>query len=76
MSAPETAHPGGLGLPDENRGPDILIGTTIVTAFALITVVARLYVRIALIRNVGLDVSRSVQFNRYCLQVLQLTLKK
>lgn len=51
------AHPGGAGLPDDNQGPRILAATSIVTAGAAITVLARMYVRIFLIRNVGVDVS-------------------
>lgn len=57
MQPPPPAHPGGLGLPNVDRGPDIIIATTIVTIVALITVLARLYVRIFTIHNVGLDVS-------------------
>ncbi|RAK72709.1 integral membrane family protein [Aspergillus fijiensis CBS 313.89] len=49
------AHPGGAGLPDDNQGPRILAATSIVTAGAAITVLARMYVRIFLIRNVGVD---------------------
>ncbi|KAE8351516.1 integral membrane family protein [Aspergillus coremiiformis] len=49
------AHIGGAGLPDENQGPRILAGTTIPTMFALLTVMARMYVRMFVIRNVGLD---------------------
>ncbi|RAH81676.1 integral membrane family protein [Aspergillus japonicus CBS 114.51] len=48
-------HPGGAGLPNDNQGPRILAATSIVTAGAAITVLARMYVRIFLIRNVGLD---------------------
>jgi hypothetical protein len=53
------AHIGGAGLPDVNRGPQIIIATSIVTISAFLVVLARLYVRIFLIRNVGADV-RSV----------------
>jgi hypothetical protein len=48
--------------PDENQGPTILGATLTVTIAALITLVARLYVRIRMIRNVGWDVS--VLFSR------------
>ncbi|KAF7622177.1 hypothetical protein F9C07_8209 [Aspergillus flavus] len=51
----DSAHPGGAGLPDENQGPRILAATTITTVFALLTVLARMYVRLFIIRNVGLD---------------------
>ncbi|KAB8231513.1 integral membrane family protein [Aspergillus alliaceus] len=52
---PDSAHPGGAGLPDESQASRILAATTITTAFALLTVLARMYVRIFVIRNVGLD---------------------
>ncbi|KAJ5570964.1 hypothetical protein N7535_004624 [Penicillium sp. DV-2018c] len=51
----DIAHPGGLGLPDINQGPRILIATAITTVAALTVVLARFYVRIFLIRNVGWD---------------------
>ncbi|KAE8375209.1 integral membrane family protein [Aspergillus bertholletiae] len=51
----DSVHPGGAGLPDENQAPRILAATTITTMFALITVLARMYVRLFIIRNVGLD---------------------
>ncbi|CAG7990594.1 unnamed protein product [Penicillium salamii] len=43
------------GLQDENQGPRIIIATAITTAAALIVVIARFYVRICIIRNVGWD---------------------
>ncbi|PYH42959.1 uncharacterized protein BP01DRAFT_384911 [Aspergillus saccharolyticus JOP 1030-1] len=49
------AHPGGAGLPDDNQGPRILAATSTVTVGAVFTVLARMYVRIFLIRNVGFD---------------------
>ncbi|KAF7173842.1 hypothetical protein CNMCM6106_007944 [Aspergillus hiratsukae] len=49
------AHIGGAGLPDVNRGPSILIATSIVTISAFLAVLARLYVRVFVIRNVGAD---------------------
>ncbi|OJJ47301.1 hypothetical protein ASPZODRAFT_65422 [Penicilliopsis zonata CBS 506.65] len=49
------SHPGGEGLPNVNRGPSILVATSIVTGCALATVVARMYVRVFVIRNVGFD---------------------
>ncbi|GAQ10036.1 hypothetical protein ALT_7357 [Aspergillus lentulus] len=52
-------HIGGSGLPDENRGPVILAATSIVTISALLTVLARMYVRVFMIRNVGADVRPS-----------------
>ncbi|KAJ5143930.1 uncharacterized protein N7515_002717 [Penicillium bovifimosum] len=51
----DIAHPGGLGLPDVDQGPKIIIATAITTSAALIAVLARFYVRIFLIRNVGWD---------------------
>ncbi|KAH8425084.1 uncharacterized protein LDX57_002832 [Aspergillus melleus] len=51
----DIAHPAGAGLPDENQGPRILAATTIATGCAFITVLARVYVRLFIIRNVGLD---------------------
>ena len=51
------AHLGGAGLPDVSQAPQILAATSITTAFALLTVLARMYVRVFFIRNVGLDVS-------------------
>ncbi|PWY88511.1 hypothetical protein BO70DRAFT_310345 [Aspergillus heteromorphus CBS 117.55] len=49
------AHLGGAGLPDVSQAPKILTATSITTMFALATVLARLYVRVFIIRNVGLD---------------------
>ncbi|PYH30830.1 integral membrane family protein [Aspergillus neoniger CBS 115656] len=49
------SHLGGAGLPDVSQGPQILAATSITTAFALLTVLARLYVRVFFIRNVGPD---------------------
>lgn len=46
---------GGANLPDVNHGPRIIIATAITTFAALITVLARFYVRVYLIRNVGWD---------------------
>ena len=43
--------------PNENEGPTILGATLTVTIAALLAVIARLYVRIRMIRNVGWDVS-------------------
>lgn len=51
------SHLGGAGLPDVSQGPQILAATSITTAFALLTVLARMYVRVFFIRNVGPDVS-------------------
>jgi hypothetical protein len=45
--------------PDINEGPTILGVTLSVTTVALISTIARFYVRIRMIRNVGWDVSRS-----------------
>jgi hypothetical protein len=47
--------------PKENQGPAILGATLIVTVVATITFITRLYVRLRMIRNVGWDVSRSLQ---------------
>ncbi|KAF2831138.1 hypothetical protein CC86DRAFT_390819 [Ophiobolus disseminans] len=41
--------------PDERQGPTILGATLTVTVVALITTIARLYVRLNMIRNVGWD---------------------
>ncbi|GKZ30279.1 hypothetical protein AbraIFM66950_008542 [Aspergillus brasiliensis] len=49
------SHLGGAGLPDVSQAPQILAATSITTAFALLTVLARMYVRVFCIRNVGLD---------------------
>ncbi|KAF2030070.1 hypothetical protein EK21DRAFT_66580 [Setomelanomma holmii] len=43
--------------PNENQGPTILGATLTVTIAALLTTIARLYVRLRMIRNVGWDVS-------------------
>ncbi|RHZ50654.1 uncharacterized protein CDV56_100989 [Aspergillus thermomutatus] len=48
-------HLAGAGLPDDNRGPAILAATSVVTICALLTVLARMYVRVFIIRNVGAD---------------------
>ncbi|KAF5014637.1 hypothetical protein F66182_14306, partial [Fusarium sp. NRRL 66182] len=50
------AHLGGAGLPDDNRGPNILAAVSVTTGAALAVVLARLYVRLFIVRNVGLDV--------------------
>lgn len=47
--------------PDEQQGATILGATLTVTIAALITMVARLYVRVRVIRNVGWDV-RTTKF--------------
>ena len=47
----------GAGLPDENKGPQILGASATVTAIALITVVVRLVVRSRIVRRLGIDVS-------------------
>ena len=52
--------PGAVMRADERQGPVILGATLTVTIAALITTVARLYVRAGVIRNVGWDVSTSV----------------
>ncbi|KAL0932342.1 integral membrane family protein [Colletotrichum truncatum] len=41
--------------PDENEGPTVLAATLTVTCVALLTVGARLYVRLGMIRSFGLD---------------------
>lgn len=43
--------------PKENEGPRILGATLAITTLALITMMARLFVRFKMIRNVGWDVS-------------------
>lgn len=43
--------------PYENAGPTILGTTLTVTIVAVLTTIARFYVRIRMIRNVGWDVS-------------------
>jgi hypothetical protein len=53
----QLGHPGGLGLPDVNEGSRILVATAITTFLALATVLARVYVRLFIVRNFGLDVS-------------------
>lgn len=45
--------------PYENQGPTILGATLTVTILAVATTIARLYVRIRMIRNIGWDVSTS-----------------
>jgi hypothetical protein len=47
----------GAGLPDENKGPQILGASATVTTIALMTVVARLVVRSRIVRRLGTDVS-------------------
>jgi hypothetical protein len=49
--------------PDENQGPVILGATLTVTIAALLAVIARLYVRVRMIRNIGWDVSM-IKYNR------------
>ncbi|KAF4983407.1 hypothetical protein FZEAL_1136 [Fusarium zealandicum] len=41
--------------PNENAGPEIIAATSVVVALATIAVVARLYVRLSMIRNIGWD---------------------
>lgn len=62
----------GAGLPDENKGPQILGASATVTTIALITVVARLVVRSRIVRRLGNDVSTCVHFAR-CPSPSQLT---
>lgn len=50
--------------PNENQGPTILGATLTVTIAALLTTIARLYVRMRMIRNVGWDVSCSISIWR------------
>lgn len=50
------AHLGGAGLLNDNRGPSILVAVSITTGAALAVILARLYVRIFIVRNIGLDV--------------------
>ncbi|KAG7285380.1 hypothetical protein NEMBOFW57_010007 [Staphylotrichum longicolle] len=45
----------GAGLPDENKGPEILGASATVTTIALIAVVARLVVRSRIVRRLGND---------------------
>ena len=59
MATSNIAHPGGAGLPDENEGPKILASTGTLTVLALTTLIARMYVRIRMVENVGWDVSRT-----------------
>ncbi len=58
MATGNIAYLGGAGLPDENQGPKILASTGTLTALALTTLIARMYVRIKIVENVGWDVSR------------------
>ncbi|KAJ5502236.1 hypothetical protein N7463_005110 [Penicillium fimorum] len=51
----DSANTGGASLQDVNQGPRIIIATAITTGAALLTVLARFYVRVFLIRNVGWD---------------------
>jgi hypothetical protein len=44
--------------PNDNDGPRILGATLAITSLALITYVARMYVRLFVVHNVGLDVRR------------------
>lgn len=50
------SHLGGAGLPDVSQGPQILAATSITTIVALLVVLARIYVRVFVIQNAGLDV--------------------
>lgn len=43
--------------PDENDGPRIVAATMVVTMAALITYLARMWVRVIMVRSPGLDVS-------------------
>jgi hypothetical protein len=45
--------------PNINMGPTILASTLAVTGVALVSTIARFYVRIRMIRNVGWDVRNS-----------------
>ncbi|KAK4212791.1 hypothetical protein QBC37DRAFT_317662 [Rhypophila decipiens] len=55
MSAPEGGPAPLPSNPDDNAGPLILAATLIVTTAALITYIARVYARIFVVRNAGLD---------------------
>jgi hypothetical protein len=45
----------GYGGPDINHGPKLIASTAVVTAFAFIAVVLRMYVRVVVIKAVGWD---------------------
>lgn len=45
----------GYGGPDINHGPKLLAATGVVTAFAFIAVVLRMYVKAVMIKSVGWD---------------------
>ena len=52
--------------PDINMGPTILKSTLTVTSVALVSTIARFYVRIWMIRNVGWDVGILRRRSREC----------
>lgn len=47
----------GAGLPDDNRGGEIIGVVTVTTTVALITVLARIWVRLTIVHKMGADVS-------------------
>ncbi|KAK1826993.1 hypothetical protein QBC39DRAFT_437530 [Podospora conica] len=55
MSAPPGPMPPLPSNPAENAGPRIVAATMIVTMAAFITYLARMYVRVGMVRNAGLD---------------------
>lgn len=57
MADPSAGPPPLVSAPHENEGSRILAATLATTALALITVGARLFVRLGIIRNFGWDVS-------------------
>jgi len=67
MAAPGPA----VQYPNENEGPKILGATLGITSLALITMIARLYVRLRMIRNVGWDVSSPTVYATDCLLTIK-----
>lgn len=51
--------------PYEDQGPTILASTLTVTVVAVLTTIARFYVRVKMIRNVGWDVSTPLARHRW-----------
>jgi hypothetical protein len=57
MATPSPTPPplAGWDQPDDNNGPKLIAATAVVTGFALISVILRLWVRVGIIKSVGWD---------------------
>jgi hypothetical protein len=57
MATPSPTPPplAGWDMPDDNHGPRLIAATAVLTGFALVSVILRMWVRIGIIKSVGWD---------------------